>query len=143
MGTTVKTILDSMLSRIPKEFKTELAEDYELAEQGIIEMGITIGADYSFDGDGAERQIDAELSMAETWLAARFSYRCYLERLWDELNRNAVNFSTLTFSIKDLQKRPESIQDELYKLNRYLDGEIARATGVSSIVGMVSEFGGA
>ncbi len=142
MGTTVKEILNSMLSRIPKEFKTELAEDYELAEQGIVEMGIAIGQSYVFSGVDADRCIDVELTMAEAWLAARFAYRCYLERLWDELNRNAVNFATLTFSIKDLQKRPESIQDELYKLNRYLESEIARATGASSIVGMVTSFGG-
>lgn len=141
MSTPVKEILDYMIVRIPTEFKTELSDDYALAQQGIIEMGIAMGNDFTFSGENASMIVNEDLTMSNKWLASRFAYRCYLERLWDELNRNSVNFSTLTFSIKSLEKRPESVQEELYKLNRYLDSEISRASGASAIVGFVSEFG--
>ena len=142
MATKVKEILDFMLARVPKEFKTELAEDVDLAEQGAIEMGIALGKDFTLSGTGIDRQVDEDLTMSEKWLASRFTYMCYLERLWDELNRNAVNFSTLTFAIKNLEKRPESVQDEIYKVKRYIENEVARASGSSCLVGYVTKFGG-
>jgi hypothetical protein len=141
MGTKVSEIMDMMLARIPAEFKSDVQDDYELAVQGMVEMGIALNDEYVFTGDGKDQCIDIDLTMAKKWLASRFAYRCYLERLWDSLNQAGINFKTLTFEIKSLEKRPESIQEELYKLNRYLDSEIARATGANSVVGYVSQFG--
>lgn len=140
MGTTVKEILDLMLALIPKEFKSDIAEDYELAERGLIEMGVALGQEFTFEGEGADRHIDVTLTMAEKWLASHFAYRCYLLRLKDELNQNAVNFSTITFSVKGLEKRPEAINDTLYQLNRYLDDAITRAKDGNCLIGYITKF---
>lgn len=142
MGTTLKEILDMMLVNIPPEYKSELANDYDFAEQGIIEMGVALGDEYTFSGTDADRVVDTQLPMNKRWLAARFAYLCYLNRLWDEFNRDSVNFSTITFSIKGLEKRPESIQDQIYKMRRYIANDIMLASDYGSSVGFVSKFGG-
>lgn len=141
MGTTVKQVLNMMLPLIPDDLKTGISNDYSLAKHGLVEMGVAIGKNFVFSGEGENEQIDVELPMAELYLSSYFTYRCYLMRLKDELNQNAVNFSTLTFSIKSLEQRPKSVDDSIYAVNRYLNDEIARVLGASGVVGFVTQFG--
>lgn len=84
----------------------------------------------------------ADLTLKEKWLAALYTYKAYLEKLKITLSVDAINFSTLTFTVKGLEKRPENINDSLYTLNRYLDNEISKALGTSSVVGIVTSYGG-
>lgn len=142
MGTTVKQVLEMMLPLIPDDLKTDIADDYSLAKHGLVEMGVAIGKNFVFSGEGENEQIDVDLPMAELYLSSHFAYRCYLMRLKDELNQNAVNFSTLTFKINSLEQRPKSVDDSIYAVNRYLNDEIARVLGASGVVGFVTQFGG-
>jgi len=143
MATSLRSVMDLMMPLIPEDFKTDNEDDIELAELGCVEMGVALGKEFTFTGsiDDDTRSIEQDLSMAERWLASRFTYRAYLTRLKDELNQNAVNFSTLTFSVKGLEKRPEAINDSLYSLNKYLESEIAKAKG-TDVIGVVTQFGG-
>lgn len=152
MGTTLKEILDITIALIPKDYRSELMEDTDLAAHGLMEMGVALDTPFVFteeksidEESGKEmavRGISIDLSMKEKSLASYFTYRCYLMRLKDELNRDAINFKTLTFEIKGLEKRPEAINDSIYQINRYLQTEIDRVKGGSSVIGVVSVFGG-
>ena len=58
-----------------------------------------------------------------------------------EKSVEAINFSTLTFSIKGLEKIPENINDSLYWLNRNIQQEIDKANGSNAILGNVYVYG--
>ena len=82
-----------------------------------------------------------DLTLSEKWLAALYTYKVYLERLKIEKSVEAINFSTLTFSIKGLEKIPENINDSIYWLNRSIQQEIDRAKGSNAILGNVYVYG--
>lgn len=144
-----------MLALIPNDYKTDIASDIDLVELGVIEMGAALGKEIEFiseitqepdeDGELVEKEtkyVSADLTISEAYLASYFSYRAYLLRLKDEFNRDAINFKTLTFEIKSLEKRPEAINDTLYQINRYLTNYVAQAKGADAILGTVVQFGG-
>lgn len=147
MGTSLKNVMDMMMPLIPDDYKTDIAEDIDLAKRGVIEMGVALKQEYMFtsvvsgDGTVTDVTINIDLSMFETFLASHYAYRAYLMRLKDELNRDAINFKTLTFEIKSLEKRPTAINDSLYSLNRYLADTVAMVTGSNSTAAVVTQFG--
>lgn len=156
-STKLTSIMDMMLALIPNDYKTEIAENIDLVERGLVEMAIALGMDISIDyeeqtevdentGDVTTKTVPTTcspaLSLQQMYLASHFAYRAYLMKLKDEFNRDAINFKTLTFEIKSLEKRPEAINDSLYTLNRYINDVIAQAQGSSAILGQISQFGG-
>lgn len=151
MGTSLRSVMDMMMPIIPTDYKTDIADDIDLAYRGLVEMGIALRQDYTFvyeniDVDGVITptitSINEDLTMSEKYLASHYAYRSYLMRLKDELNRDAINFKTLTFEIKSLEKRPEAINDSIYSLNRYLSDTVAVISGSTSLEPAVSQFGG-
>lgn len=151
MGTSLKSVMDMMIPIIPKDYKTDIANDVDLAYHGLIEMGVALHRDFTFvyedvikDGvtTSTVTSINEDLTMIEKYLASHFAYRSYLMRLKDELNRDAINFKTLTFEIKSLEKRPTAINDSLYSLNRYLDYTVAQISGSTALIPAVTQFGG-
>lgn len=154
MRYSLNTIQSMMLALIPTDYKTEIAEDMDLVELGVIEMAAALGKELSIETETTEKEVNGELisvdtkyvsedlSISEAYLASYFSYRDYLLRLKDEFNRDAINFKTLTFEIKSLEKRPEAINDTLYQVNRYLTNYINQAKGSTAILGKTKKFGG-
>jgi hypothetical protein len=159
MATTLDSIMDMMLPLIPDDYKTEIAEDSTLAYRGLIETGMALNININFYYEDIETQvtdeagvtttvvvnkmmgIEEDLSSSEKYLASYYAYRAYLMKLKDELNRDAINFKTLTFEIKSLEKRPEAINDSIYYANRYLDDLIAQISGSKSLSAVVVQFG--
>ena len=78
---------------------------------------------------------------SKKWLAALFTYKTYLERLNIEKTVEAINFKTLTFEIKGLDKIPENINDSIYWLNRNIQKEIDKANGSTALLGTVVAYG--
>lgn len=153
MRYSLNQIQSMMLALIPTDYKTEIAEDMDLVELGCIEMAAALGKELFFETESTEKTVDGEtviietkyvsedLTISEAYLASYFAYRDYLLRLKDELNRDAINFKTLTFEIKSLEKRPEAINDTLYQVNRYLNNYINQAKGSTAILGKTKKFG--
>ena len=153
--TSFKDILNITVPKIPDEFQEEVLADESYAYTGCIDMIVALGldadviweekTDYNDDGEEIivkEGYCTADLTLEQKWLAALYSYKVYLEKLKVSMTVDAINFSTLTFSIKGLEKRPENINDTLYRLDRYLNQEINRAIGASAILGTVVSYGG-
>lgn len=152
--TQMTSIMNMMLPLIPDDYKTELMNDIDLAGLGLVEMCMALGREVDIayqeevltgeDGTEAKRLVPVScspaLTLQETYIASHYAYRAYLMRLKDEFNRDAINFKTLTFEIKSLEKRPEAINDTLYTLNRYLDDLVAQASGAKAILGNVTMF---
>lgn len=150
MGTTLDSVMKIMMPLIPEDYKTDIVDDVDLAYRGIIEMGIALHQTYTFVTEEVLENgvlvtkitgIEETLDMFKTFLASHFAYRAYLMRLKDELNRDAINFKTLTFEIKSLEKRPTAVNDSIYSLNRYLNDTIKMINGASSIIGTVTQIG--
>ena len=154
--TNLSAVMDMMLALIPNDYRTEIAENVDLAERGVVEMSLALGRDVTFQyktetvedeetGEITEVTVPVAcspaLSLPEMYLASHYAYRAYLMKLKDEFNRDAINFKTLTFEIKSLEKRPEAINDSLYTLNRYINDVIAQTQGSSAILGVVQQFG--
>ena len=144
-----------MLALIPDNYKTEIANDISLVERGIIEMSVAMSIDIiinyetsidAVDGDLVENKVPVScsptLTANQAYIASYYAYRAYLMKLKDELNRDAINFKTLTFEIKSLEKRPEAINDTLYQVNRYLGSVVDQAKGSNCVLGKVVRFGG-
>lgn len=155
MGTDVSLVKSLMLSLIPDDYKTDIADDYDIIERGIIEMSVSLGLDVIInyetitEGEGEEQtevripvSCSPTLTVQQAYLASYYAYRAYLLKLKDELNRDAINFKTLTFEIKSLEKRPEAINDTLYQVNRYLSNVINETKGSGCVKGRVVKFGG-
>lgn len=152
--TNLQEVMDLMMPLIPNDIRTEMADDIDLAKRGTYEMAVALKfkdfhidtqINKTFDDDGNIVQetkyfVDPELTFEQIYLAAYFAYRAYLLKLKDSFTRDAINFSTLTFSIKGLEKRPDSLNDTLYQVNRYLESEIARVTGTSTILGTARQY---
>ena len=86
--------------------------------------------------------ITPDLTLAQQRLASYYCYIAYLEKLKLSLNQDAINFSTLTFSIKGLEKRPEAINDQIYLVKRYLSSYEDKLNGSNAILGTAVQYGG-
>lgn len=154
--TSLKDILSIAVPKVPLELQEEVRNDESYAYTGTIDMIVALGLDADVVWEITE-DIDeetgelveskkgyctADLTLSQKWLAALFTYKVYLERLKIEKSIEAINFKTLTFEIKGLDKIPENINDSLYWLNRTIDNEIEKASGANAVLGVVSVYGG-
>ena len=154
--TSFQEILSIAVPKVPLELQEEAKADESYAYTGCIDMIVALGLDADVFWETSDA-IDEEsgelvtiqkgyctidLTLAQRWLAALFTYKVFLERLKMEKTIEAINFSTLTFSIKGLEKIPENINDSIYWLNRNIEAEIAKAKGSNAILGTVVAYGG-
>ena len=154
--TSFQEILSIAVPKVPLELQEDAKADESYAYTGCIDMIVALGldADVKWEitketneetGDVVEVKkgyCTVDLTLSQRWLAALFTYKVFLERLKMEKTIEAINFSTLTFSIKGLEKIPENINDSIYWLNRNIENEIAKAQGANAILGTVVAYGG-
>ena len=152
--TPLKDILNIAVPKIPLELQDDARQDESYAFTGCIDMIVALNIDADVIWEETEEITDEgavetvkhgyctkDLTLSEKWLAALYTYKVYLERLKIEKSVEAINFSTLTFSIKGLEKIPENINDSIYWLNRSIQQEIDRAKGSNAILGNVYVYG--
>ena len=154
--TSLNDILNIAVPKVPLELQEEVRNDESYAYTGTIDMIVALGMDADVISETTEvvdketgdvskvtsYYCTADLTLSQKWLAALFTYKVYLERLKIEKSIEAINFKTLTFEIKGLDKIPENINDSLYWLNRTIDNEIEKASGANAVLGVVSVYGG-
>ena len=152
--TPLKDILNIAVPKIPLELQDDARQDESYAFTGCIDMIVALNIDADVIWEETEEITDEgnvetvkhgyctkDLTLSEKWLAALYTYKVYLERLKIEKSVEAINFSTLTFSIKGLEKIPENINDSIYWLNRSIQQEIDRAKGSNAVLGNVYVYG--
>lgn len=153
--TDLTEVIDLMTPKIPLEMRSDDMIDIELARVGVIDMASALSFESlniekhveMVDGDDGELveqvsyTVEPDLTFRQLNLAAYYAYGAYLQKLKLMYTNDAINFSTLTFSIKGLEKRPDAINDNIYYWNRYLQDEINKASGSASIVGTARQFG--
>lgn len=149
--TTTDDIKVMLESYIPEDMRADGLVDANMVKLGVIDACCALGIeDLRFEeiedpspeeGEDKVYQITPELTLAQQRLASYFAYISYLEKLKLSLNQDAINFSTLTFSIKGLEKRPEAVNDQIYMANRYLQDHINMLNGSSAILGAAYQFG--
>ena len=152
--TTTNDIQEMLMACIPEDMRADGLVENGLIKLGVIDMCSALGItnvefkEESTINDNGEEEtiynITPDLTLFQQRLAGYFCYILYLEKLKLSLNQDAINFSTLTFSIKGLEKRPEAINDSLYQTRRYLEDTIGRINGSSGIgvLGTAKMFGG-
>lgn len=139
-------------SLIPVDMQSDSLVTMDMLKIGVVDTCSSIGVnDLLFepvtetDEKGNEQVVDyiitPDLTLAQQRLASYYAYILYLEKLKLVLNNDAINFSTLTFSIKGLEKRPEAINDMIYTAKRYLSDYQDRLTGSDAILGNATQFG--
>ena len=118
--TPLKEILNIAVPKIPLELQEEAKQDESYAYTGCIDMivALNLDADVIFEDEEviengklstvSHGYCTIDLTISQKWLAALYTYKVYLERLKIEKSVEAINFSTLTFSIKGLEKIPEN-----------------------------------
>lgn len=149
-------IMELMIPKIPLDMRTDDMIDIELARLGVINMASALDFPALHIEESTQEVINEEtgeveelkeyfitenLDFKQMRLAAYYAYGEYLQKLKLAFTNDAINFSTLTFSIKGLEKRPDAINDSLYMWNRYLPDEIEKARGASVVIGIVKQFG--
>lgn len=146
--TSIKEIKNILLALIPDEMKSDDLVSDDIVKVGAMDMATRINLE-EFDFieevgvDGVEETfISPTLTFQQKRLASYMAYGLYLEKLQLLYTNDAINFSTLTFSIKGLEKRPEAIDGAIYKNKRYVSDLINSTNGTDSIVGTVVKFGG-
>lgn len=150
--TTSKDVEQMLLACIPSDMRADGLIEADLIKLGVIDMCSALGitdvsfeedTDFTDDGDEVTYyHITPELDLFQQRLAGYFCFILYLEKLKLSLNQDAINFSTLTFSIKGLEKRPEAINDMIYQVRRYLDDTVGRLNGGSlGIIGTARKWG--
>lgn len=143
--TPLTEIMDIMIPLVPSEVVSDTLADIQLAKRGLIDMAVRLKLnDVDFitevNNDGEEViYCTVDLSLPYKWLASEFAYRAYLLKLKDTFNRSAINFKTLTFEVKGLEKRPESVDSLLYRLEKQLNTDIELVNGTSpeDVIGRV------
>lgn len=154
--TSLKDIMNIAVPKVPLELQEEVRNDESFAYTGCIDMIVALGMDADVISEtkeivneetGETEEVvsyfcTADLTLSQKWLAALFTYKVYLERLKIEKSIEAINFKTLTFEIKGLDKIPENINDSLYWLNRTINAEIEKASGANAVLGVVTAYGG-
>lgn len=155
--TDLNEIIELMLPKIPLDMRTDDMIDIELARTGVMDMAsaldfptlsIEVTTEEVVNEDTGELEevktyfVKEKLDFKQMRLAAYYAYGAYLQRLKLSYTNDAINFSTLTFAIKGLEKRPDAINDTIYMWNRYLPDEVAKARGNSVVIGIVQQLGG-
>lgn len=142
--TPLKDIMDIMIPLIPDEYMSNVVSDYNLVKRGIVDMAVRLQYDdikfiEEEDGENITLYCDKDLSLGLKWLSAEFSYRAYLLKLKDLFNRSAINFETLTFKVKGLEKRPENIDSTIYRIEKQLQQhiDIVNGTDPESVIGVI------
>lgn len=147
--TKLKNVQSMMLPLIPSDYKTDIETDVDLCIYGTNQASVLLGKTFtvvseditSDNGEiSTEYSIEENLNSFEIYLCALCSYKAYLVRLKDEFNRDAINFKTLTFEIKSLEKRPEAINDSIYSVNKDINSLVSQITGSNSICGVAKMF---
>lgn len=140
----IKTLL---LELIPDDMRDDNLVTSGLIKLAVINMGAALGIENMVVTEGQNEQsetvyfITPDLTLKQISLASYFAYGLYLEKLKLSLNQDAINFSTLTFSIKGLEKRPEAINDSIYYNKRYIQDQIDLMNGSAAILGTAVQFG--
>lgn len=150
--TTTDDIKVMLESCIPEDMRADGLVDSNMVKLGVIDACCALGiGNLEFEEiedpsaeEGADvvYSISPDLTLAQQRLAGYFGYILYLEKLKLSLNQDAINFSTLTFSIKGLEKRPEAVNDQIYLAKRYLEDQVNMLNGSAAIVGTAVQFGG-
>lgn len=143
----IKAMLETC---IPEDMRADGLVEVDMLKLGIIDACCALGIeDVEFiaienpeTGEIDSYEIIPDLTLAQQRLAGYFCYLLYLEKLKLSLNQDAINFSTLTFSIKGLEKRPEAVNDQIYMVRRYLQDQVDRINGSAAILGTAKMFGG-
>lgn len=141
----IKTLL---LELIPEDMKADNLVTNGMIKLAVINMGAALGIDDMVITEGENDDLEIiynitpNLTLKQISLASYFAYGLYLEKLKLALNQDAINFSTLTFSIKGLEKRPEAINDSIYYNKRYIQSQIDMMNGSSAILGTAKMWGG-
>lgn len=143
----IKAMLETC---IPEDMRADGLVEVDMLKLGIIDACCALGIeDVEFiaienpeTGETDSYEIIPDLTLAQQRLAGYFCYLLYLEKLKLSLNQDAINFSTLTFSIKGLEKRPEAVNDQIYMVRRYLQDQVDRINGSAAILGTAKMFGG-
>lgn len=147
--TKLKNVQSMMLPLIPSDYKTDIETDIDLCVYGTNQASVLIGKSFTITSedivsDGGEvlteYLIEEDLNSFEIYLCALCSYKAYLMRLKDEFNRDAINFKTLTFEIKSLEKRPEAINDSIYSVSSDIKSLVSQITGSNAIRGVAKMF---
>lgn len=147
--TTTDDIKVMLESYIPEDMRADGLVDANMVKLGVIDACCALGIeDVEFiaienpeTGETDSYEIIPDLTLAQQRLASYFGYISYLEKLKLSLNQDAINFSTLTFSIKGLEKRPEAVNDQIYMVRRYLQDQVDRINGSAAILGAAYQFG--
>lgn len=155
--TNLNEVKELMVTKIPLDMREDDMITDDLVKTGVIEMATALNFDELHFEEQSETVINDEtfeeeevvtyyvtpdLSFKQIKLAAYFAYGAYLQKLKLSYTNDAINFSTLTFSIKGLEKRPDAVNDSIYYWNRYLPDEINKAISSNGIVGTAVMFGG-
>ena len=143
----IKAMLETC---IPEDMRADGLVEVDMLKLGIIDACCALGIeDVEFiaienpeTGETDSYEIIPDLTLSQQRLAGYFCYLLYLEKLKLSLNQDAINFSTLTFSIKGLEKRPEAVNDQIYMVRRYLQDQVDRINGSAAILGTAKMFGG-
>lgn len=146
--TKLSSIQNLMLPLIPDDYKTDIQSDITLCVLGVAQAGVLLGKTFklineTIEVDGKDEIItciEDEMTSSEIYLCAMCSYKAYLLKLKDEFNRDAINFKTLTFEIKSLEKRPEALNDSIYSVNKDINSMVALISGSNSLVGVAKSF---
>lgn len=140
----IKTLL---LELIPDDMRDDNLVTSGLIKLAVINMGAALGIEDMVIEEGEDEELNTiynitpDLTLKQISLASYFAYGLYLEKLKLSLNQDAINFSTLTFSIKGLEKRPEAINDSIYYNKRYIQDQIDLMNGSAAILGTAVKFG--
>lgn len=148
---TTNDIREMLDTCIPEDMRADGLIEVGMLKLGIIDACCALGIeDFEFKEIIPEEpdeekekvyEIIPDLTLSQQRLAGYFCYLLYLEKLKLSLNQDAINFSTLTFSIKGLEKRPEAVNDQIYMVRRYLQDQVDRMNGSSAIVGTAKAYG--
>lgn len=145
--TDIKDITTLLLALIPEDMKSDDLINDGLVEIAAMDMASKLGLnDFRLvrvdkDDGTVETYIEPELDYKQTRLAAYLAYGLYLDKLMLIFTNDAINFSTLTFSIKGLEKRPERIKDAIYYNHRYCQEMLDGINSTSSVIGTAKQFG--
>ena len=145
----VRILLESL---IPEDMRASGLIEDDMLKVGVIDACSSLSIDdLKFDevpSDNPETPsekdivITPDLTLAQQRLASYYCYIAYLEKLKLSLNQDAINFSTLTFSIKGLEKRPEAVNDQIYLAKRYLSSYEDKLNGSAAVLGTAVQYRG-
>lgn len=118
-------ILKLVLAEIPDNYKSEVEGRYEFVYKALSSASVKIGLTAEvIEVDGVPH-FNIDLTAQQKELLRLLAYRSYLTKTWDAFNRGAIDFETLTFKVKNLSKRPENINDLIYRTDKDITSVIS------------------